>query len=45
MVNPQLAVLSHPLSLPEDLMRKLRGGYCCTKFLCEISICRVKKKI
>ena len=30
-VNPQLEVHQHPLSLPEDLMRKLGGGYGFTK--------------
>ena len=29
--NPQLAVLCHPLPLPEELMRKLGGGYGFTK--------------
>ena len=30
-VNPQLAVHRHPLPLPEELMRKLGGGYGFTK--------------
>ena len=30
-VNPQLAVHCHPLPLPEELMRKLGGGYGFTK--------------
>lgn len=30
-VNPQLETHRHPIPLPEDLMRKLSGGYCFTK--------------
>ena len=30
-VNPQLEPHRHPLPLPEDLMRKLGGGYCFSK--------------
>uniref|UniRef100_A0A5S6R646 Reverse transcriptase domain-containing protein n=1 Tax=Trichuris muris TaxID=70415 RepID=A0A5S6R646_TRIMR len=31
-VNPQLEIHRHPMPLPDDLMRKLSGGYYFTKF-------------